>query len=97
MITKEQSKTIIETFRNPEGYWLNQIKQDEVSSFNGIIEIEKYKVTIEKIEEPIEILQQRIQYLWDNFDNYHHFEPIKKMAEKLNYELKGSAGCFRKK
>lgn len=91
----KNNKTIIETFRNPDGYWLNQIKQDEVSSFNGIIDIEKYRVTVEKIEEPIEILQQRIQYLWDVCDNHHYVKPIRDIAKKLNYELKGSAGCFK--
>lgn len=92
---KNKKKTTIETFRNPDGYWLNQIKQDEVSSFNGIIDIEKYRVTVEKIEEPIEVLQQRIQYLWDVCDNHHHVKPIRERAKELNYELKGSAGCFK--
>lgn len=91
----KNKKTTIETFRNPDGYWLTQIKQDEVSSFNGRIEIEKYRVTVEKIEEPIEVLQQRIQYLWDVCDNHHHVKPIRERAKKLNYELKGSAGCFK--
>lgn len=91
----KNKKTTIETFRNPDGYWLNQIKQDEVSSFNGRIEIEKYRVTVEKIEEPIEVLQQRIQYLWDVCNNHHDAKAIRERAKKLNYELKGSAGCFK--
>lgn len=91
----KNKKTTIETFRNPVGYWLTQIKQDEVSSFNGRIEIEKYRVTVEKIEEPIEVLQERIQYLWNVCDNHHHVKPIIERAKKLNYELKGFPGCFK--
>ena len=96
MKIKKQENIAIETFKNPN-IWLRDIQQNEISCFNSIIRIEKYKVTIEKIEEPIEVLQQRIQYLWDVCDNHHHVKPIKERAKKLNYGLKGIAGCFRKK
>jgi len=64
----------IETFREITGYWLNELKKEDPSCFNSIVEVEKYRVTIEKIEEPKEVYQKRLQKLWDECTN-HHAEP----------------------
>ncbi len=58
-----------------------------------MVRIKKYKITIEEIEESEEVLQKRLQELWETSKhNYHQFSPMKHEAEKLNYELKGSMG-----
>lgn len=88
---------IIETFNELKGYWLNQLKKDNPSCFNGMVDVEKYKITIEKIEEPKEVYQERLQKLWDECDNHHHWTPLKATAKRLGVELKGSAGNKRER
>lgn len=81
-----------ETFRPIEYYSIREWTQNEPSSFNGEIKIRKYKITIEVIDEPIEVLQQRLQKLWDECDNMHHWRPLQEAAEKLGYTLVCSPG-----
>ena len=89
------NSTSFETFRKIGSFEVSNLTQKNPSSFNGEVRIKKYKVTIEEIIEPKEVYEQRIQELWDKCDNMHHFSPIKSVAEKLNYELKGSVGSKR--
>lgn len=87
----------IETFKEIKGYWLNQLKKESPSCINSMVEVEKYKVTIEKIEEPKEVYQKRLQKLWDECDNHHHWRPLQATAKRLGVELKGGAGSKRKR
>ena len=50
--------------------------------------IHKYRITIERIEEPIEVLQARLQKLKDESKNMHHRDAIWKKATELNIVLK---------
>jgi len=85
----------IETFRNPEGYALSQLEKNEPSCFNGLVNVEKFEITVVKIEEPKEVYRKRLQKLWDECDNHYHWNPLKKTAERLGVELVGSAGKKR--
>lgn len=82
----------LETFRDIRGYQLNNFKRDKPSCFNGIVNIHRYKITVELIEEPQEVLENRLQELWDNSKNYHDYEPLQAMAKKIKYELKNKRG-----
>ena len=93
--TDVSSSTSFETFRNIGSYEIGNMTHKEPSSFNGEVRIKKYKVTIEESIEPQEVYEQRIQDLWDRCDNMHHYTPIKKMAEKIGYELKNDFGYKR--
>jgi hypothetical protein len=86
-----------ETFKKIGTYEISNIKKDEPSCFNSIISIKKYKITIEEVEEPKEILAERIQKLWDICDNYHHWTAIENAAKSIEYKLIGSAGNNRPK
>ena len=86
-----------DTFRKLGLYDLHNLQSKEPSCFNGIVSIRKYKVTIEPIEEPNEVLAERLQKLWDECDNYHHWTPLKNAALQIGYELKGDCGSLRKK
>lgn len=90
-------KIQFETFRKLHEYEKNNLTNDEPSSFNGDVRIIKYRVTFEKIEEQQEVLEERLQKLWDECDNMHHFGPIKAKAKEIGYELKGTVGSKRKK
>jgi hypothetical protein len=92
-----ENKIEFETFRSVGSYEISNLTKKHPSSINGNVEIHKYRVTIEVIEEPNEVLCERLQYLWDNCDNYHHWTPLHMTAKTLGYTLKGSAGNKLKK
>ena len=77
----------IETFRDPRGYWLNNLAQNEPSCFNDDIRIRRYRVTVYEIPEPTEVLATRLRKLWRECDNYTHWESMKFQAKKLGIEL----------
>jgi hypothetical protein len=84
-----------ETYRNIMGnYYVSQLADKEPSAFNGIVRFRKYKVTIELIEEPQEVLAERLQKLWDECDNLHS---IKAAAASIGYILQGRPGSKAKK
>ena len=86
-----------ETFRPVDSYWVGQLRQDKPSCFNGVIEVRKYRVVVELVDEPLEVIGARLQELWDTCDNWHHHEPLRFVAKKLGWELKGEFGSRRKK
>lgn len=81
-----------ETFKEIGFYEKNNLTSENPSCFNGIVNLRKYKVTIELIEEPDEIIQERLQKLWDECNNHHNWQPLKNMAKQIGYELKGDPG-----
>jgi len=87
----------IETFRDVGGWELNSMRDFEPSAMNGWVRFKKYKVTVDIIEEPIEVYQERLEYLWVTCDNHHNYSPIKHAALSIGYELKGEFGSQRKK
>jgi hypothetical protein len=91
-----KEKMTVETFRDLSSFDLSNLTQTEPSCFNGKVNIDKYIVTFEKIEEPNEILCERLQKIWDKCDNFHHWNPIKAKAKELNYTLIGHAGNSKK-
>jgi hypothetical protein len=42
------------------------------------------------------ILAERLQKLWDECDNHHHWTPLRNTAKQIGYELQGSAGSRKK-
>ena len=105
-IKKKQSKTkpvladsiiSFDTFRKIGLYEQHNLKSKEPYCFNENVSIRKYKVTIEPIEESNDILAERLQKLWDECDNRHHWVPLRNAARQISYELKGNPGSLRKK
>lgn len=86
-----------ETFRKVGSYEQNNLKRDNPACFNGDVNIVKYKITIEPIEEPVEVYAGRLQQLWDECDNFRHLGPLKNAANQIGYELQGNLGSARKK
>ena len=80
----------IETFRDIQGWTLTNLIQDEPSSFNGIVNVHRYRVMVELIEEPNEVIAERIRKLWRECDNLHHRQPLKGAAAKIGVELDSS-------
>lgn len=92
-----QTKIEFETFRKFSSYETVNLKKNEPSCFNGLVEFKKYKVTVEPVEEPVEVYQERLQKMWDECDNFHHWQPLKKAAESVGYSFTNSAGTKRKR
>lgn len=89
--------TVIETYKNLHTYDLERFKQAQVSCFNGEVSYRRYKVTIELIEEPVEVLKQRLQALWEVSDNMHHAAALQNAAKEIGITLVGSRGAKRKR
>ena len=80
------------TFRPLGSHTLADLSQDGPSCFNGMVRIRKYKLSYEVIDEPVEVLQERLQRLWDYSTNYHDSTPLQQEAKKLGYKLVGMRG-----
>lgn len=93
----EPTKVEFETFQRIGSYQVNQLKMDEPSCFNGDVRVRKYRIAVELVDEPPEIVGARIQAMWDACENLHHWEPLKNAARKVGWTLKGEAGNKKKK
>jgi hypothetical protein len=91
------TKVEIETFREPDSHWLGQLRQDKPSCLNGDVRIRRYRIVAELIDEPVEVVAARLQELWDECDNHHHWDPLRAAARRIGYQLVGNAGSLRKK
>lgn len=80
-------KHIIETFRGLGSGELINMTQTEPTCFNGVVRVTKFKITIEPIAEPVEVIWARIQKLWDECENVHHRKPIIAMANRYGLNL----------
>lgn len=77
-----------ETYRKLDAaYSIGDMKQDNPTCFNGMVRVKKYRVTIEEINEPIEVIQKRLQKLWDKSNNWHNWDPLQAEAKKYGLEL----------
>jgi hypothetical protein len=92
----EYPKTI-ETYY-PVGSWeIRNWTSAEPSAMNGWVRFKKYKITIEEIEEPLEVLQERLEKIWVENDNSHNWGPLQAAAASIGYGFKGERGSKRKK
>lgn len=84
-----------ETFSEPSEWSLSI--QGNPSTFNGIVRVVRYKITVDPVDEPVEAIHERLEKLWVECDNMHHYEPLKREAKKHGYVFKGSPGEQRKR
>jgi hypothetical protein len=80
-----------ETFCDIGPHELWQLTQNEPSCFNGMVRVEKYRVTVEKVQEPVEVVRARLQKMWDECDNHHHREPLAREGLKYGIDLRKRA------
>lgn len=90
------SKTVFETFRKINEYQINNLIKKEPDCWNGEVSFKKYSVTIEEILETKEIYAERLQKLWEECDNHHHYQPIKAAAAKLGIKLESTTYGIRR-
>jgi hypothetical protein len=83
----EPAVHVIETFLKPF-YDVDRLaRHDTPSCFNQTVAIQKYRVTVERIEEPVEVYHERLKKLWHESDNHHNGDALKAAADKLGLEL----------
>lgn len=90
---------VIETYFPPTSQW-ERAKFEEwgPSCFNGCVRVERYRITVELIDEPLDVIHARLIKLWEESDNMHHCQPLKNRAAKYGLELPmESYGKRRKK
>lgn len=76
-----------ETFRKIGEWEVSGLKMDCPACFNGNVRVRKYRIRIELIDEPNEVIAERIQKLWNECDNHYHWEPLMAAAMKVGLEL----------
>lgn len=88
----------IETFRDIGQWEMRQISQSEPSCSNGIVRVHKWRVVAELIEEPVEVIAERLLKLWRESDNIHDMGPLKVAAAEIGFQLPhGEWGRDRKR
>lgn len=76
-----------ETFREIDGYDRRTLETSEPACFNGYVRVARYRVTVERIAEPVEVIHARILKLWRESANYHDIKPLRRAAAKYGLEL----------
>lgn len=76
-----------ETYRGLDPYAINQLIEKEPVCWNGIVRVRKYKVTVELIDEPLEVIHTRLRKLWDANKNHHNNLPLLTEARKYGLSL----------
>lgn len=80
---------ILETFRNPS-HVLSSQRQDNPSCYNGFVCVERYRITVELIEEPQEALKARLQDLLATATRKDAVREIHAEAKRLGITLEDS-------
>ena len=94
---KDEYPIEFETFRKINSYQIDNLISPEPSCYNGFVNIRRYKVTIESIDEPTDVLADRLQKLWDENDNMHNYKPLMEAAKRIGYTFKTSFVSKRNK
>ena len=81
------SLTEFETYKEIGLYEQRQLQHTNPSCFNGVVRVKKYRITVEEIEEHIDVIKSRLLDLWEACDNMHHVGPLKAEARKYGLSL----------
>jgi hypothetical protein len=77
---------VIETFTDIKRL-VRQATQDEPSHLNNEIQVQRYRVTIELIEEPDEVIRDRLLALYDQRGHVDKYRAIRAEAKRLGIDL----------
>lgn len=90
MSAKNESNTlVVETFGKPSDFQIRAITHAEPYVHNGEVHVERYRVTIERIDEPEEVIKERLEAL---LQQKHHIDTpkaIRAKARSLGLTLDG--------
>ena len=61
--------------------------------FNDVVHLRKYRITVEELAEPVEVLHERLRDMWDRCeDNMHTRQALRAAAVEIGLVLTGPAG-----
>ena len=77
-----------ETFKKLGPYERTSLLQKDPSMGSKSVRVVKYKVTVEKIDEPLDVIRARIRKLWDERDDWQDQSSLLAAAKDYNIVLK---------
>ena len=80
-------KKLLEVFGEPNDYLLQHLGSKEPRIWNGVVDVKRYRITIEEIEEPKEVLKQRLQALLLKRGHISDPDSIRTEAKRLGITL----------
>lgn len=80
---------VIETFGDP--MWM--LRDATCSTFqkpdvgNMSVRFRRYRITVEVVDEPVEVLHERLRKLFRETNNWHEREPLERAAKSVGLEF----------
>ncbi len=74
--------TQFETFKELDNYDKEEWARVKPSCHNRFLRITKYRVTIEEVDEPDEVIRDRIRQLWHGTTNHYHRDTLRSAARE---------------
>lgn len=70
-----------EHYGNPA--WAIRNIGNQPNFYNGVVDVEKYQIRVEKIDEPDDVVIARLKRVWRTTErNNHHWDPVRSFAMK---------------
>jgi hypothetical protein len=79
-----------DVFGEPSRHELRRFENSAPSCFNGFVFVEKFRVTFERIEEPVDVVHERLLALWRGSNNHHDIAPLRAEAKRHGLVLEMS-------
>jgi hypothetical protein len=79
--------TTFQTFFPVGTHNIRDWTQSKPSSFNALIRVKKYRVTIEEVQEPEDVIIDRLVELYKNADSYRERAAIEDYAEACGFNI----------
>ena len=78
---------VVETFRRVGTYDTASWTWEEPICFNSTVAVEKYRITVERIEESVDVYKERLTKLWRGCGNNNHCQYLEATAKRLGVNL----------
>jgi hypothetical protein len=86
--TEPDFPKVLETFKRLDNYEFSLLQNEKEPSCSHMgVHVERYKITVEKIPEPVEVYTKRLTKLWRECDNHHHWDALMATATRLGVKL----------
>lgn len=87
-IPADPTRYAFETYWRPKPYVVNTVlKEGHPSVGNDEVNVRRWRVIIEPVEESTEVLYARLLDLWERSHNMHEYGPLRAAARKIGREL----------
>lgn len=80
-------KVSFETYRELGPFQLDNLRCEAPSVGNGDVRVVRYRVTVERIEEPFEVIAERVRALYRAESNWHRQDALTGYARKHGIDL----------